>query len=320
MRILVTGGLGHIGSSLIRRLLDNADTEHLTILDDFSTQRYASLFGLPHTGRLMVVEGSILNPEDLGRAMHGVHSVVHLAAITNAEGSFADSEKVKLVNTEGTRRVIQACRAHGVRTLVFPSTTSVYGPMDGIAREDSPPEELRPQSPYAYSKLAAEREVLNPSARGKVCGIVLRLGTIFGPSPGMRFHTAVNKFIWQAAHRQPLTIWSNALGLVRPYLALPDAIAAIEFALTRGEALAGELFNVVTLNATLDHILEAIRRHVPDLELHQTQSPLLNQVSYHVDDAKIRALGFEYHGSLEAGVSATLETLAGLLPLPYDAT
>ncbi len=191
--------------------------------------------------------------------------------------------------------------------------------MDGIAREDSPPDTLRPQSPYANSKLAAERDVLNASAHGELCCVVFRFGTIFGPSPGMRFHTAVNKFIWQAAHRQPLTIWSNALGLVRPYLALPDAIAAIEFALMRAEGLAGELFNVVTLNATLDHILDAIRRHVPDLELRQTQSPLLNQVSYHVDDAKIRALGFEYHGSLEAGISVTLETLAGLLPLPDDA-
>ena len=114
MRILVTGGLGHIGSSLIRRLLDNAETEHLTILDDFSTQRYASLLGLTRTGRLTVVEGSILRPEDLDRAIRGVQSVVHLAAITNAEGSFADPEQVKLVNTEGTRRVIQACQAHGV--------------------------------------------------------------------------------------------------------------------------------------------------------------------------------------------------------------
>ena len=65
--------------------------------------------------------------------------------------------------------------------------------------------------------------------------MVLRLGTIFGPSPGMRFHTAVNKFIFYAVTGRPLTVWSDAVALVRPYLALEDAVAAIEFILDRPE-------------------------------------------------------------------------------------
>ena len=269
---------------------------------------------MPVSGKVTLIEGDILEARDLELALNKADAVIHLAAITDAASSFADPARVELVNAEGTRRVIAACRENTIGSLIFPSTTSVYGPMNGIAREDSPESELQPQSPYATSKLAAERASIMAPQRGEICGVVLRLGTIFGPSPGMRFHTAVNRFIWQAAIGQPLTVWSNAVGLVRPYLALTDALSAFEFVLLRAESLAGVILNVVTLNATLDRVLAAVRSHAPRLEIRYTESPLLNQVSYHVDDSKLRALGYTYTGNLEAGVKETFEYLAGVTP------
>jgi nucleoside-diphosphate-sugar epimerase len=188
----------------------------------------------------------------------------------------------------------------------------VYGPVSGIARENCDRSELRPQSPYATSKLAAEDEILAATERGEISGVVLRLGTIFGPSPGMRFHTAVNKFIFSAATGRPLTVWSDAVELVRPYLALEDGVAAIEFMLDRPEA-AGQVYNVVTLNATLDQVIDAVRSNVPGVEIEYTNTRLLNQVSYHVDDSKIRELGFSYRGNLAAGVRATFELFSGVM-------
>lgn len=312
MHVLITGGLGHIGSKLIRSLADNRGVHAITILDNLLTQRYASLFDLPKEIDYTFIEGDILDPNDVAKAMQGVDAVVHLAAITNAEGSFDISEKVQSVNHDGTKNIVQVCIQHGVRSLVFPSTTSVYGPVNGIAREDCDRSELCPQSPYAASKLAAEDEILAATERGEISGVVLRLGTIFGPSPGMRFHTAVNKFIFYAVTGRPLTIWSDAVALVRPYLALEDGVAAIEFVLDRPET-AGHVYNVVTLNATLDQVIEAVRSNVSTVEFEYTNTRLLNQVSYQVSDQKIRDLGFSYGGNLEVGVRETFDLLRGVM-------
>ena len=311
MHVLVTGGLGHIGAALIRHLAKSWRVRAITILDNLLTQRYASLFDLPKEGDYTFVEGDVLEPEDVARAMRGVDAVVHLAAITNAENSFDISEQVQAVNCGGTRNVVEACIQQGVRPLVFPSTTSVYGPVSGIAREECDRSELCPQSPYATSKLAAEQEILAASERGDINGVVLRLGTIFGPSPGMRFHTAVNKFVLFAVTGRALTVWSDAVELVRPYLALEDGVAAIEFMLERPEA-AGQVYNVVTLNATLDQVIDAVRSNIPSVEIEYTKTRLLNQVSYHVDDKKIRELGFSYSGNLADGVKETFDLLRGV--------
>lgn len=311
MHILVTGGLGHIGSKLIRHLSDNSSIRAITILDNLSTQRYASLFDLPKNLEYTFVKGDILDANDISRAMSGVDAVVHLAAITNAEGSFEISEQVQSVNLGGTKNVLQSCIQHGVKSLVFPSTTSVYGPVSGIAREECGRSDLKPQSPYATSKLAAEEEVISATDRGDIRGVILRLGTIFGPSIGMRFHTAVNKFIFYAATGRSFTVWSEAVDLVRPYLALEDGVAAIEFVLSRPETT-GQIYNVVTLNSTIYQIINEVRSNFPAAEIEYTRTRLLNQVSYHVDDSKIRALGFSYRGNLKSGIRETVEWLGGL--------
>ena len=312
MHVLVTGGLGHIGSQLIRDLAAANTVRQVTVYDDLSTQRYGALFNLPPAVAYRFVDGNILDAACLASALAGVDAVVHLAAITNAEGSFEISGQVQRVNHEGTACVVAACVAQGVRQLIFPSTTSVYGPVQGVAREDCPPADLQPQSPYAAAKLAAEHAVLAADGTGVLRTVCLRFGTIFGPSAGMRFHTAVNKFVFQAATGQPLTVWREVEQLVRPYLALQDAVRAILFMLAR-PAAGGEIYNVVTLNAPLARILDAIRSHVPGLQIEYTNTRLLNQVSFTVDDSKLRALGFVPDGNLEQGVADTLQLLRGLL-------
>ena len=243
--------------------------------------------------------------------MEGVDAVVHLAAITDAEGSFDKSEDVHKINLDGTKSVIDACLRNSVRRLIFPSTTSVYGPISGIALEDSSRSDLQPQSPYAVSKLAAEDQVLIATQKSVIDGVVLRLGTIFGPSIGMRFHTAVNKFIYHSVIKKPLTVWEDAVDLVRPYLDLRDAVRAISFMLTSNQH-SGEIYNVVTLNATLDQIIDEIKVNVPDIDIEYTSTRMLNQVSYHVNDDKIRDAGFTYSGNLKVGIRDTYHLLQSL--------
>lgn len=312
MRLLVTGCLGHIGSRFIHSLRPG-ELEDVILLDNLSTQRYCSLFNLPAGVRFRFVEADICTA-DLGALMVGVDTVVHLAAITDATSSFAIREQVERVNLEGTRRVAAACAASGAR-LFFPSTTSVYGTQKEVVDESCADEDLKPQSPYADSKLAAERLL---QALGRELGlrfVVCRFGTIFGTSMGMRFHTAINKFCWQACVGAPITVWRTALDQRRPYLDLGDAVAAMRFMLERDQ-FDGQVYNVVTANATVSEIVALISSLVPDLAVELVDSPIMNQLSYTVAADRIGALGFVPAGRLADGIRDTVAWLRNVRAHP----
>jgi nucleoside-diphosphate-sugar epimerase len=276
------------------------------MIDDLSTQRYPSLFDLPPEGTYHFVEADILRA-DLDRLVKGADAVVHLAAITNAEQSFSIQEAVERVNLSGTEVVARAC-VRSEAPIVFLSTTSVYGTQSAVVDEACPVEQLVPQSPYAASKLRAEHLLRDLSVEG-LRATVLRFGTIVGRSPGMRFHTAVNKFCWQAVMGQPLTVWKTALHQRRPYLDLLDAVRAIEFVLA--SRLHQGLYNVVTANASVAEIVELVREVVPDLKVTEVESPVMNQLSYEVDASRFRSAGFEVRGDLRAAIRDTVELLQG---------
>lgn len=304
MRIVVTGALGHIGSRLIRDLPKTFPDAEIVLIDNLLTQRYSSLFDLPPEGRYRFIEADILEA-NLAELFAGADVVVHLGAITNAEASFEIQEEVERVNFLGTELVARACIRSGAG-IVFLSTTSVYGTQSGIVDEDCAIEDLKPQSPYAASKLRAE-QLLQRLGREGLRSVIFRFGTIVGASPGMRFHTAVNKFCWQAALGAPLTVWRTALHQRRPYLDLTDGVRAIEFILQRG--LDRRLYNVLTANATVAEIVEMVRAVAPDVTVREVDSPLMNQLSYEVDDSRFRALGFEPAGDLRGAIGETIRHL-----------
>ena len=222
MKLLITGPLGHIGSKLIREI-QPGDFEEVILMDNMLTQRYPSLFNLPEGVPFRFLEADV-RTVDLNAVCEGVGAVVHLAAITDAAGSVDKADLVEQVNFEATRRVAEACAKTGAG-LIFLSTTSVYGSQDEVVDEDCPIDQLQPQSPYADSKLRSEQLL---AELGKTLGlryVICRFGTIFGTSVGMRFHTAVNKFVWQACLGEPVTVWRTAMDQRRPYLDLEDAVA-----------------------------------------------------------------------------------------------
>jgi UDP-glucose 4-epimerase len=311
MRIVVTGALGHIGSRLIRELPEAFPGSTIVLLDDFSTQRYCSLFNLPTEGRYEFHEVDILKA-DLSALFSGADVVVHLAAITNAAGSFEIKDRVEQVNFEGSRRVAKACLGANC-AMIFLSTTSVYGSQSEVVDEDCAIDDLKPQSPYADSKLKAEDLLKELGASRGLRFVICRLGTIFGTSPGMRFHTAVNKFCWQAVLGQPITVWRTALLQNRPYLDLRDATRAIAFIIGK-KVYDRSVYNVVSFNAPLRGIIDSIARYVPDLTIEYVDTAIMNQLSYHVSSKRFQALEFEFTGDLDRGIRDTFSLLKGLRP------
>lgn len=305
--ILVTGGLGHIGSRLIREL-DPKLIGRVIIVDNLLTQRYASLFDLSDTYTYQFYQDDI-RTADIARYLKGVYAVVHLAAITDAESSKGRKAEVEAVNLEGLKRVADACAKANVR-LLFPSTTSVYGSQEKRVNEDCT--ELAPQSPYAESKLAAEKYLAKSKSKNQNFKFVTcRFGTIFGWSVGMRFHTAVNKFIWQAVNRLPVPVWKTAWKQHRPYLDLSDCVRAINFIL-KNDLFDGNTYNVLTSNYTVQDVVETIRQFVPKLEVSYVDSRIMNQLSYDVDDSRFRARGFTPRGNLKKGIHDTIKHLKAI--------
>ena len=306
MRIVITGALGHIGSRLIRELPSAFPNTEIAMLDDFSAQRYCSLFNLPAAGNYSFVEADVLTA-DLAPIFADANVVVHLAAITDAAGSFEIKDQVERVNLQGTERVAQACLDAGC-ALIFPSTTSVYGTQAEIVDENCPVEDLKPQSPYADSKLRAERLLTDLGRNHGLRSSICRLGTIFGTSVGMRFHTAVNKFCWQAVMNQPLTVWRTAMDQHRPYLDVGDAVKAIQFIIER-DLYDDRIYNVVTTNTSVSRIVDLISSDLPDTQIEYVDTQIMNQLSYHVVNDRFRGLGFEFTGSLERGIHDTINLL-----------
>jgi len=306
MKIVVTGALGHIGSALIRQLPLHFPSAEIVMVDNMMTQRYASLFNLPAIGRYRFIEADVRNI-DLRSLLEDTHTVVHLAAITDAAGTFDRAAELEANNFDATSKVAAACRETGARLIHF-SSTSVYGTQNTLVSEDCTRDELKPQSPYATTKLKEEDLVQSLAKSDGLKAIVFRFGTIFGASVGMRYHTAINKFCWQAVMAQPLGIWRTAYEQKRPYLDLADGIRAIAFAIGH-DLFDGRIYNVLTLNAAVRDVVECICEFVPDVKLSFVNSPIMNQLSYEVSCQRFLDRGFSFAGDLHRGIGETIALL-----------
>jgi len=306
MKICVTGALGHIGSRLIRKIPSAFRTAEVIMIDNLVTQRYCSLFNLPVRGRYRFIPADVLEA-DLTAIFAGADVVVHLAALTDAARSFNNKEQVEYINYNATARVGQACRR--VRCpLIHLSSTSIYGTQDEFVDEDCPPEKLQPQSPYAETKLKEERLLQELGAGEKLRFVTCRFGTICGVSPGMRFHTAVNRFCWQAVMGQPLTVYRTALHQKRPYLSLSDAVRAIIFFI-KHDLFDQRIYNVLTENLTVGDIIQFIRVHIPEIGIQYVDTRIMNQLSYEVSNLRLRKQGFRFRGRVEKGIADTIKLL-----------
>ena len=292
-KILITGGLGHLGSALIAQLhnlLKNRKENQVTVVDNMATQRYCSLFHFPPEFKFIEADFKDIDPTDYT-------TIVHLAAVTNAPLSIVDPEANRYVNVEDTKTFLGRCLD---KRIIFPSTTSVYGSAIPTMLEDSP---LNPQSPYAANKIEVENYLLESAPKA----LIPRFGTIAGASMGMRFHTAINKFCFQARFNQPLTVWKDNYEMERPYLSIADATNFICWGIFIKPEEVG-IFNVVTKNIKLEHITNYLKNKT-DVTINFVDTPLLNQYSYTVDNSKSKKAGFKYVGNIFGEIDSVWRTL-----------
>ena len=306
MKIVVTGATGHIGSYVIRDLAYKLRGSEIIMIDDMRTQRYSSLYNLPSIGHYTFHDIDITSV-DIRPIIKNTDVLIHLAAITDATGSINNADQIEKNNYIATQRVAESCIETGVRVVIL-SSTSVYGTNKEAVSENCSPDELQPQSPYSRIKLNEEKLINQLCMEKNLNAIICRFGTIFGASPGMRFHTAINKFCWQAVMGQPITIWSTAFDQQRPYLDLIDASQAIAF-IIENDLFDGHIYNISTLNSTVRHVIDTIREFVPKVELAFIDNQVMNNWSYGVSCERFKNHGFAFTGDLGRGIEETIALL-----------
>src|SRR3989442_9393172 len=295
-RVLVTGGAGFIGSHLTRMLLERG--YHVRILDRFDYSR-AGVEGLHHP-RLEVIQGDICSSRDVSRALRDVHGVLALAAIVGDPACNLDPEETINLNYTATKVLIEACNFYGVRRLLFASSCSVYGASNqSLLTEQS---RLNAVSLYAKTRVLSENIIFDRS--GDVEPVVLRLATVFGLSPRMRFDLVVNTLTVRAVVDHRISIVGG--NQWRPNVHCRDAARAFICALEAPAGpVAGEVFNVGgdALNHTIAELGAMVADIVGSVEV-VLQNEIADPRNYRVSFDKIRrVLGFVPEFTVAQGIA-----------------
>jgi UDP-glucose 4-epimerase len=309
MRILLTGALGHIGSYLLHNLSSHLEVEEIIATDNLQSQRFSSLFNIKTQTTIRFYEEDTRNlTKEFLLSKGDIKCIIHLSAMTDASSSIDKRNELFQNNLESTTNIASLARDLQI-PIIFPSSTSVYGSQESLVDEEN--SVLNPQSPYAECKIA-EEQIFTSRNFEKSKFAILRFGTIHGTSPGMRFHTAVNKFCMQASLNQEITVWKTALNQKRPYLALNDAAGAIAHVINK-KLWDGNIYNVVTENYTVQQVVDFIEKAqgVP-CRIRLVDSPIMNQLSYEVATEKFVETGYIFTGSASQDIGSTLQLLSGI--------
>ena len=133
-----------------------------------------------------------------------------------------------------------------------------------------------------------------------------RFGTIAGVSNGMRFHTAINKFCLSAALSEKILIYKTAYNQYRPYLSLKDAFKIFKFCIDK-DIFNNNVYNALSGNFTVKQIIQMIQRYKSKLSVKSIKSKIMNTLSYHVDNKKLKSLGLNLNSKIEKDIKETLK-------------
>jgi len=295
--VLVTGGAGYLGSTMVPWLLHAG--YHVTVLDNLLFNQTTLLDCCRHR-HFEFIRGDICNLELVNQMLPKFDIIIPLAALVGAPACGRNPALTRLVNYEAHMNLVR--NIANEQLVLFPTTNSGYGigEKDSLCTEESP---LRPISEYGTTKVEIEKAFLD-----KGNAITFRLATVFGVSPRMRMDLLVNDFVYRAVRDRFIVLFEEHFR--RNYIHVADVANAFLFGLTNYETMKGEPYNVglSTANLTKRQLCEKIQKHLPEFYITSAevgQDP--DKRDYMVSNKKIESLGWEPDFSIDDGIKELIK-------------
>jgi nucleoside-diphosphate-sugar epimerase len=296
-QILVTGGAGYLGSTLVPELL--AAGHKVTVLDNFMYNQNSLAHVCHHPG-FEVVRGDVRIEGAVLPLLKKADVVIPLAAYVGAPLCARDPVGATSTNHDALIMMLKNVSTH--QRILMPTTNSAYGSGDenNFCTEESL---LRPMSLYAIEKVKVEKELMqHPNA------ISFRLATVFGMSPRMRIDLLVNDFTYRAVHDRFVVLFESSFK--RNYIHVRDVACVFIHGIDNYEKMKGQIYNVGLSDANVSkmELCQAIQKQVPDfvfLDAPIGKDP--DQRNYIISNEKIEATGYKPQVSLDAGIAELLK-------------
>lgn len=306
MKVLVTGGLGFIGSNFCRHLLAKYPDYELMNVDKIGIgANPASLHDLENDKRYTFIKGDICNPQLMNRLVHQVDAVVNIAAETHVDRSISDPNIFLQNNTLGTFTILEAIRRHNHKArLLQVSTDEVYGEaLNGSFTENSP---LKPSNPYSASKAAADMFVLSYQKTFGLNASITRCTNNFGQY--QLPEKLIPKTIIRALRDLPIPIYGKGTN-IRDWIYVEDHCEAVSVVLEKGKP--GEIYNVSAGNETSN--IDIVKRILTLLNRSESSITFVedrpgHDARYSLDSTKLQnELRWRPESTFEAALESTVQ-------------
>ena len=295
--ILVTGGAGYLGSTMVPDLLSAG--HKVTVLDNFMFKQ-SSLNHCCYHENFKIVKGDIRQKNTMSKLMKKADVIVPLAALVGAPLCNLDPIGATTINHDAIQLMMSLLSRDQI--VLMPTTNSAYGTgdKDNYCNEDSP---LRPISQYAIEKVEIEKELMQHSN-----AISFRLATVFGMSPRMRIDLLVNDFTYRAVNDGFVVLFESHFK--RNYIHVRDVSKVFQHAIKNHESMKGEIYNVGLSDANVSkkQLCQIIKKQLPEfIFIDEKIGRDPDQRNYIISNEKIESTGFKQEFSLDRGIGELIK-------------
>lgn len=296
-QILVTGGAGYVGSTLVGHLLKKGYT--VNVVDRLMYQNGHTMINYFKNKDFNFIKGDVRDESLMKKLVSNCDCIIHLAAIVGFPACEKDQDLARSTNLEATKMISRLLSKN--QTIVYASTGSNYGRVEGICTEETP---LNPISLYGKTKTQAESWLLEHNTT-----IAYRFATAFGLSPRTRLDLLINDFVYEAAINKYLIMFEK--NFKRTFIHVDDMATSFVFALENMNKMVGEVYNIgdSSNNYSKEDIALIIKRKL-DYYLHFADiNEDKDRRDYVVCYDKINTLGYKAIISVEEGIDQMLRAI-----------